>query len=370
MMKIKQYSLSALACLALLASCNSDNESGPSSDYDRQAMLNNYADNLIVPGYQAFNKEVGEMTTAISVFTTTPSVTTLADARKEYQEAYLAWQDVSVYEFGPADEQMLRNNLNIYPTTTTQIESNITAGTYDLKASTNLSAKGFPALDYLLYGQASEAAVVDQYTTAASAANRKKYLQDVAALIKQQTEATYTGWSTGTATKTFKEAAGTAVGSSAGNLVNQLNSDIDITKRYKVGIPAGKTNAGTPLPDKVEAYYSGTSLALLERNLKAQKAIFLGQSATGVNGPGLDDYLDHVGAKYNNQTLSAAIAQQYDATLAAVAAVQGPLSQAVTSNPQAVSKVYEELQKLIILTKTDMPAALGVTITYTDNDGD
>lgn len=361
----------ALACLGALTGCGSnDGDSGPKSEYDRQAMLANYADNLIIPGYQKFKTEAGEMASAITAFTSSPSITALASARKEYQEAYMAWQVVSAYGFGPADEQLLRNNLNIYPTTTSQVENNISSGSYNLQTTANLSAKGFPALDYLLYGQATDAAVVDRYTTAANAANRRKYLQDITNLINEAANATHTAWTTGNTAQNFKETGGTAVGSSIGNLVNQFNFEVDLTKRAKVGIPSGRFSANTPVPDRVEAYYSSTSLALLEHNLKALKAIFMGQSAAGANGPGLDDYLDHVDAKYGDKNLSTAIIQQFDAALAAVAAVPAPLSQAVTSNPQAVTKVYDELQKLIVLTKTDMPAALGVTITYTDNDGD
>ncbi|WP_299702982.1 imelysin family protein [uncultured Pontibacter sp.] len=372
MTALKNYTFAAvLACLGALSGCGSnDGDSGPTSEYDRQAMLANYADNLIVPGYQKFKTETDEMASAVTAFTTDPTAATLADARKEYQEAYLAWQEVSAYEFGPADEQLLRSNLNIYPTTTSQVENNISSGNYNLQTTANMSAKGFPAMDYLLYGSASDAATVDQFTTAANAANRRKYLQDITNLIKEAADVTHTAWTTGDTAKTFKETGGTAVGSSIGNLVNEFNYEMDLTKRAKVGIPSGRFSANTPVPDRVEAYYSNTSLALLERNLIALKATFMGESAAGANGPGLDDYLDHVDAKYGDKNLSTAIIQQFDAALAAVAAMPGPLSQAVTSNPQAVTQVYDELQKLIVLTKTDMPAALGVTITYTDNDGD
>ncbi|WP_114780665.1 imelysin family protein [Botryobacter ruber] len=370
MLLIRKYTFAALACLATLAGCGDNGEDNPKTEYDRKAMLTNYADNLIVPGYEALKSETDQLATAVAAFTANPTAATLATARTEYQEAYLAWQDVSVYEFGPADEQMLRNSLNIYPTSATQIESNISSGTYDLQTTANLSAKGFPALDYLLYGAATDAELLNQYTTGAQAANRNKYLQDITNLISQQANATYTGWTSGNTAQSFKESGGTAVGSAVGNLVNQFNSDIDMTKRFKVGIPSGRFTGGTPVPDRVEAFYSQQSLALLERNLRAQKAIFMGVSANSTNGPGLDDYLDHVEAKYGNTTLANAIIQQYDAALAAVAAVPAPLGQAVTSNTQAVTKVYDELQKLIVLTKTDMPAALGVAITYTDNDGD
>lgn len=371
MKDLKRYSVIALACLALLSSCGSDNEdSSPDNDYDRQTMVANYADNLIVPAYSNFNSKTEAMATAINTFVASPTAENLATARMAYQQAYLAWQDVSVYEFGPADEQMLRSSLNTYPTTTSQIENNIASGTYDLQQTANYSAKGFPALDYLLYGAGTDAAVVEQYTSGTNAANRKKYLQDVTNLVKQRTEAVYNGWTSGDYATTFKNSPGTAVGSAVGNLVNSLNSDIDITKRYKVGTPAGQFTAGAALPDKVEAYYSRTSLDLLKRNIQAEKAIFMGMTPSGTNGPGLDDYLDHINARHNGTLLSDAIEAQFDAALAAANAVQGPLSEAVTTQQQAVNKVYDELQKLIVLTKTDMPAALGVTISYNDNDGD
>lgn len=371
MIAFKKYSVVAFACLAMLSSCGPDNDgSNPKTDYDRQAMVANYADNLILPTYTVFKNKTAAMVTAVDAFVATPTTATLATARAAYQEAYLAWQDASLYEFGPAEEQLLRANLNIYPTAVNEIENNIAAGTYDLQTSANLDAKGFPALDYLLYGAGTEVAVVDQYTSGTHAANRKKYLQDISNLIKQRVDAVHSGWTSGNYATTFKNAPGTAVGSAVGNIVNQLNFDIDLTKRAKVGIPSGRFTVGNALPDRVEAYYSQTSLELLKQAIRAEKAVFMGMTANGTNGPGLDDYLDHVNARYNGGMLSDAIEAQFDAALAAANAVQGPLSEAVTTQPQAVTKVYDELQKLIVLTKTDMPAALGVTITYTDNDGD
>ncbi|GAB3194280.1 putative lipoprotein [Pontibacter aydingkolensis] len=370
MKAFRNYTFAILAGFALLTACGSDGDSGPKTDYDRQAMLANYADNLIVPGYEAFKIESTELSTAIASFTANPTEATLANARKEYLDAYKVWQGVSVYGFGPADEQMLRTNLNSYPTSASKIESNISAVSYDLQAAANLDAKGFPAMDYLLYGKPTDGELIVLYTSGTNAAKRKKYLQDVANLVKQRAEATYSGWTTGNYAKTFKESAGTAVGSAVGNLVNEFNFEIDLTKRGKVGIPSGRLSANIARPETVEAYYSKNSLELLKRALIAEKASFMGVGLSGTNGPGLDDYLDHVNARYNNNLLSDAIEAQFDAAIAAINGVTVPLSQAVTSNPQAVSKLYEELQKLIVLTKTDMPSALGVAITYNDNDGD
>jgi uncharacterized protein len=366
-----KYVIAALVCVTIVSSCGSDkNGNGPSTEYDRQLMLDNYADNLIKPGYTAFRNKTEAMESAVNAFVAAPSAATLSTVRAAYQNAYLAWQDVSVFEFGPADVQMLRTNLNIYPTASQKIENNIAAGTYNLQAAGNIDAKGFPAIDYLLYSAASDAAVVDQYVSAANAANRKKYLQDITVLIRQHVVAVHTSWTSENYAATFKTLKGTAAGSAVGYLVNQLNLDIDLTKRAKVGIPSGRFTAGTPLPEKVEAYYSRTSLELIKRAIQAEKAVFVGRAADGTDGPGLDDYLDHVKAPHGGGKLSDAIKAQFDAALAAANAINGTLVDAVSERSPAVLKLYDELQKLIVLTKTDMPSALGVSITYTDNDGD
>ncbi|RFP65719.1 hypothetical protein D0N36_07245 [Hymenobacter lapidiphilus] len=359
----------ATLSLALLASCGSDSKSenaAPADSFDRAAMLANYSDQLIVPGLRELSTESGQLSAAVSAFAASPSAATLQTARAELREANLAWQAMSSYEFGPAEEQMLRSNLNIYPTSTTQIEANIGAGSYDLGTTANLPAKGFPALDYLLYEGATPAAVVAKFTASTA---RGTYAKAVAAEIKQRTETAYNKWLAGGYTKTFQQSTGTAVGSAVANLVNQLNADIDVTKRFKVGVPSGRFTAGTAQPTKAESPYGNLSLELLKRNVQAQKALFLGQTGT-TNGPGLDDYLTHVKAQYNGKPLADAISQQFDAVLAAIDAVPGPLTQAVATQPASVNKVYDEFQKLIVLTKTDMPSALGVSITYTDNDGD
>lgn len=363
----------AVACTVLLLSCSSDADTdGPATQYNREEMLVNYGENIILPAYQQLNTETTELSEAINQFTANPTTQTLENARTNFKEVYLAWQDVSTFHFGPAEEQMLRTNLNTYPTDTAQIQNNIASGSYNFDISVNGPAKGLPAVDYLLLGRSADN-LLSLYTTAPDAANRKKYLKDIMALINQHVQATYTAWSPigGNYLKTFKEAAGTAVGSSVGNLVNQLNQEIDLTKRYKVYIPVGGATSDVPRPAKVEAYFSGISLELLERNVRAQKRIFLGQAAQGTDGPGLADYLNHLDAKYNeDQLLSDTITNQFDAVLAATAAVQDPLSIAVTTNQAAVNNIYSEFQKLIVLTKTDMPQALGVTISYQDNDGD
>ena len=47
-----------------------------------------------------------------------------------------------------------------------------------------------------------------------------------------------------------------------------------------------------------------------------------------------------------------------------------PLSNEILTNKVNVSNAYENMQQLVPLIKVDMTSALGVLITYQDNDGD
>ena len=50
--------------------------------------------------------------------------------------------------------------------------------------------------------------------------------------------------------------------------------------------------------------------------------------------------------------------------------IPAPLSIAVDQYKTEVDAAYLEIQKNVIMLKTDMPSAMGVLITYQDNDGD
>jgi uncharacterized protein len=98
---------------------------------------------------------------------------------------------------------------------------------------------------------------------------------------------------------------------------------------------------------------------------EALQKIYLGGS-----GIGLDDYLVAINAKYNGGSLNDAITAQLATVVSKVSAIPEPYSETVVNNPAPAQSAYDEFQKLILLMKTDMVSAMGILITYTDNDGD
>jgi predicted lipoprotein len=368
MLKLIFAALLTASTLGIIQSCSKSGENKPSgsTSFDRKGMLTNISTNIIIPAYAAFQTDAVNLNAAVTAFNANPGAGTLTALQTAFQITYKQWQATSVFEIGPAEQIDLRVNTNTYPADVTQINSNINTNTYNPALLANLSAKGLPAMDYLLFGiGADNNAILLQYTTDSKAGNRKTYLAALSAELKTNAATVLTAWN-GAYKTTFINADGTDQGSSAGQLVNQLVYDYEILKNYEIGIPAGVQSMGTAFPQKVQAYYSKISVQLALLHIQTIQNIY-----NGKDGLGLDDYLTQANAKYSDGSpLNTVIKNQFAAAITKLQVLTDPLSDNIKNNNMAVTAAYTELQKLTVLLKTDMPSSLGILITYGDNDGD
>lgn len=355
-----------LAGLLAFSSCKPDGNN--KVNFDRSLMLENIGNNVIIPDYSNLAEKMSLLQQAVTDFNGAADNVKLVALQNAFHDAYLAWQKCSAFEFGPAMDVSLRMSVNTFPTDTAQIQNNITSGSYNLETAANIDARGFPALDYLLHKRnGNNTEVLERFTTNNNAQGWKTYLTDLVDDTKTLVDAVKNNWSVsgGNYLASFISKDGTDVGSSLGELVNQLNYDYEILKNARIGIPAGKQTLGVPLPEKCEAYYAGYSLELAIEQLNSIKELYLGGM-----GIGLDDYLVALDAKHGSGQLSDAINSQLDLAKAALQNVPDPLSESVENNQALVNTAYTEIQKGVVLLKTDMPSAMSVLITYQDGDGD
>ncbi|MCB2410972.1 imelysin family protein [Hymenobacter lucidus] len=340
---------------------------GPDTTLDRKALLTQWADSLVKPGYQRFNDKLVVLKAKTTAFTAAPTTATLTAARQAWQAAYQEWQKVELYEFGPAESVSLRNHFNIYPTDAAGINSNITSGAYNFELATAIPQQGFPALDYLLNGVASnDAAIVQQYVTSA---NHRRYLTDVMAKMEQTFGTVYSQWN-GSYRDTFVNNTGTDASSSLSRVINAYSLYYErFLRAGKVGIPAG-TMTGVARPEKIEAYYFKGTLPL---QLATTAHATVQQFFNGRTGrPSLKSYLDALGAKDSRtgQSLTSIINTQFGVSYQQLSTLGPDLYSTITArNADAVAS-YNEMQKAVRLIKVDMTSALGITVTYVDNDGD
>ena len=341
--------------------------------FNRQALLTNVTDSLILPGHDALLTALRDLEASTRAFAANPNAGTLEAAQKAWLNANLARMAVLTYRLGPVDESLLHNRLDNRPPRTAFIDDEILAGTMPIDAayidSIGSSSVGLGAMEYLLFDPAGGDAAVLATFSGDGGARRRELLVALAAAMPPKAEELRRIWA---ADGENYAAAFVAADMDAGELqgsinmlTNQLISDVEQIINDRLGKPLGKRTNGALRPDLVEAPYSGATLPRIIATLQGQRAVF-----TGGDGLGLDDYLDFLGARADDGLLSKAITAQFDAAIAALEAIDGPLETAIYDDPAGVEAAYQEVFDLLVLLKADMVNQLGLTLTFNDSDGD
>ena len=355
-----------------------DNNSCEYQDFDKYNLLKNLSDAYITPSLNAYNNKINILNNDILSFSSNPSITGLSIIRNSWEEALLNWQDVAFLDFGPSEYILLRSQTNTFPIDTSELQNSITSGSWNFQNSTFNDSKGLQALDYLLFKPGyTDAGLISYYQSDSNAINYLKSIsEDLLININYVTEQwdlqkedfindfelTNTGYSSN------------SQGSSISNIINALCLHYEFyVRRGKVGLPMGVFNGFSQqeLPHLVECYYSGKSFQNAIRSINSIRKFINGSSYTvNDNGLGLDDYMNFVNAELNSQQLSKVIDNQIVTILDELDNYNNSLSQEIMNNKTLLSVTYAELQRLVPYIKVDMTSALGVLITYQDNDGD
>ena len=354
-------------------------EDGPTAvntnETDRKALLANLSDNIIVPAYADFKIQFDNMLTKADAFTATPNSANLIAFRASWRTAYINWQKVEMFDFGPGQTFAIRGHFNIYPTSVSIIEANTASGNANLELPASYAAQGFPAIDYLINGiGTSDAEIIAAYTTATDASKKVNYLKRITNQMNTVFTQVNNAWK-GDFVTTFKSKTAIDAGSSTSTLINGyiLNFERYI-RSGKIGIPAGSMTPGNSFPEKVEALYTkDLSLTLAKTAQTATYNFFLGKGYQNQTmGYSIKNYLDALGVKdaTSGKLLSELITLQFDVIDVNLNGLQNNLYSEVFNNKSKMVNTYNEMQKLVRLLKVDMTSAMSITITYTDNDGD
>lgn len=364
-----------LSLIVLIAACSSNEGESTTegNNYDRTVLLTNWADNIIVPSYVNYQAKVQILVTNSNTFVSTPTEGNLQALRSSWLDAYKAYQYISMYNLGKAEEINFNMASNTYPTNTIGIDSNISSGTYNLALLSQLDKQGFPALDYLLNGLGtSDASIVGFYATNTNATNYKQYLTTVVIKLKTNIDAVVSDWNS-SFRNSYVANNGTSVSSSINKTINLFVKNLEKDIRTgKLGIPSGIFSSGVKFPEKVEGYYKkDISKELLNVSLKAQQDFFNGKHFNNATtGESLKTYLDFLNIIRNNKKLSDIINNQFTSIFTVNNALNNSFSLQVNTDNSKMIAAYDALQQNVIYTKLDMMQALNVTIDYVDSDGD
>ncbi|MFD0963941.1 imelysin family protein [Pseudofulvibacter geojedonensis] len=368
--------LAILVLTVLVWACSSDNGSsggGNTDNFDRAAMLTNWADNIIIPAYTDYENKLTALQTATTNFTTIVDQTNLDALRTAWLEAYKTWQYVILFsDFSKAAELNVTRWVNRFPTDVTGIETNITNNFTDLTLSSTNVQQGFPALDYLLYGVAADdTAILAKYDSEANAANYKNYLTAVVNRLKDLNTPVLNHWNSG-----YRNIfIGLTENTNAGG-VNILVNDYIYNyekyfRKYKLGDPLGIFTGNGVEPTYIESRYGKKSKELLLVVLSAIEDFFSGKHYNSAAiGESFKTYLAYLDAKKDGQDLVPLMLAQMGSARTKLNGLDTDLSNQINTNVTPVQETYTEIQKLVPMLKIDMRSAFNVELDYYDNDGD
>ena len=341
--------------------------------FQREAMLENMTDNVIVPLHEDFVAETAVLRTTAYQFRDDPTAENLVQLQEVWVETAVAWKRLELFEFQAV--MVLHNQIEKWPAKTEFIENfislekdTIDEATIDGLGSPN---KGLPAIEYLLFNpELDDAALLATFT---DDPQRLAYM--VATIENTDTKAQdlLAFWTEGSENYALVFAESDEFNGISHDSISILANEMVLVMENIVGMksgePLGASDGGEPHPELVEAGYSETSIALIISNLTSFQQTFNGGNRAD-ESLGFDDYLIFLEADFEGQSLADVINNQAETAIAAWEAVGMPLKTAVVENPTAVQKASDETRTLLRLLKADMANHMGVVITFSDNDGD
>ncbi len=330
-------------------------------------MLENYADNLIMPAYLQLQQKINLLKTASDNFIQNPDNATLLNLQDAWKEAAKAFQFCNSFDFGPAETLTgtLTTDIATFPINETLTEDFISQmANVGFNPLNNFSrdTRGLYGIEYLIFKN-------DANTTIANFSDekRKNYLAAIVNVIKSRVDSINNDWLQ--YRNTFINADGTDAGSSASLLFNQFLIGYENNKNFKLGLPLGlRAGQTTTEPEKVEAYYSGISTELIKLNFESTMQIYFGNNFENQEGLGLDDYLKSI--EGGEILVSETLAQMNNVKDALNNIPQGKLSDIIVSDFTKPDAAHTEMAKLTRYIKSDMSSLLGISITFSSGDGD
>ncbi len=362
-----RFAIFAVFC-SFLASCGSGSNT-LKTDFDRTLLLNNIAEEIILPNSKTANEKTQALKEAVYAFVEKPELGGLLDAQNAWKEAYLASMGITAFNFGPGENGLvgdLVSNIATFPVDEAAIEQRIkdkNVNFNDFKRDT----RGFLALEYLLFDLLSDnRRIFEGFRTDPA---RAAYARALADHLQDNLKKFDSGWAS--YKPDFVKNNGTSAGSSISLLYNEFVRSYEAIKNFKVALPLGKRPGQTaPVPKLTEAYYSGFSNQLIKKHIELIEGIWKGTKKDGTDGTGFDDYLLNV--EGGKALVELTLQQQGLLKISVDANLPNDkrLTELIKNEPANVEKVLIELQKGIRFYKSDMSSLLGISITYTSGDGD
>lgn len=361
--------------------------------FDREGMLTNLADEVILPTLREFVTASEGLASACAAWAGADGEGAAAartDAQAAFHRAMDLWQEAEVMQVGPAGMagtvmggRDMRDEIYSWPSTNRcAVDEAVVAergGDAAYFETQLVSVSGLDALEYVLFAPdddnacPAERAINSQGTwdalgPAAIAERRARYCRGAAAHLVDDARALRDAWEP----EAGNFRAGFVAPGRSGSAYDDPGDAIDgvyaamfyvelRVKDRKLAVPAGLhvDCVQESCPELAESRYAKRSKENLAANLRGFEKLYTGLASDDDDaGLGFDDFL----AEANAGELAQRMQQSLDDAQAAVDAFDGTLEDALASDVGRVRALHATLKTLTDDLKSQMPSVLGLRV--------
>lgn len=373
-MKLRLFISFVLLALIGVFSFHSDKTASarePVRKFTRPLMLESMARECVVPGV----KELADAATVLSAATQelleAPSTNALGEAQRAWVELQHCYKRNQVLGHGPIKDSTFWTSMFYHQALPAALENVIRSQRpidTDFVEVLGSSARGFYALEYLLFDLPQGPAGLIGKTNGTprlsgkllmegtTAERRRVYVRALAAdLERRLREANLEA-----ASAEFPKRFASGGQENVDLVVNQVIDGIESGVILPLNNCALQHQTGSLRYDAILGMASGTSVSSLQAVIEGVERYYSGRA-----GMGIDDYIQHV-----NPDLARRIDAAFKNVQAHFRTLGTSLDQTFLMEPAKVEQAIAKARELEILLKVDAVSALGVTITFSANDGD
>jgi predicted lipoprotein len=349
-----------LAVALLLGACSDDRKLSGDDQRSTRDVLTAIADGVIIPSYQALVTNLTALDSSLATLCQAPSADALATSRARWRDAEVAWQSTRATGVGPAIQQRAMTAI-AFRANADKVEALLAGdGPVDSTSLSLLGAdvRGLGAIEIALHAPGSDRvetpAGVRRCTYASSAA-------DLAITASQAVLDAWTGAGSGSAAyrDTFVDGMDGEPISSVGAVVNEM-----AFRLQQIDDQGVRALAAAATPDDLPVNRREGPAAYGIESLRG----VLGGIAAAVQGPDGDPGL--VALVRTRSSGTADRLQQLTTEAVDALRVLPESSAAALQDHAAVEAAARAVAALRVLVTTEVASQLGVTIGFSDSDGD
>jgi uncharacterized protein len=333
----------------------------PAQAADFGAFNQSYARNIVAPAFQKVAVQTAKLAQAADDFAGAPSQDGFAALRVAFDSVSDAWMHAEFFATGPLSAEQRAERFQYWPERRNIVDKQLAAllAAPDPKAlmpaefvHATVSVQGLPALERLLYGDNARQILSGGTEQKARIAVMQAIAHNLEIIAREAAVA----WEKVSANPAaFANDPNEATTQAYGDML----TGIQVVADRKLSAVLGK-DVDKAHPNLAEQYRSGRSLRNIRTNLDTLRAAVLGPD-------GFATLLPPDQAAIRDQ-----IANAFDATIAAAAAVPDTLDAAV-SDPEkrkSVEALLTAANALRTFMTQTVPPALGLTVGFNAMDGD